>query len=214
MAREEVIRWKSSDGTEIEGILEKPADFDPHKRYPLLVVIHGGPVAVDQLVLRPDRTYPLEQFVAEGALVLRPNYRGSAGYGSKIARARSTQSRNGRCGRRDIGSRFPDRERVRRSLARRRHGLERRRLRFGVSRHVTDRFSAVSVGAGISDWITVLREHRHHALHPAVSEGHAVGRSGGVPAELRRLPTSTRRKDADADPARRRRQARSDPECL
>jgi len=43
LARREVVHWKSGDGAEIDGILIKPLDFDPTKKYPLLVVIHGGP---------------------------------------------------------------------------------------------------------------------------------------------------------------------------
>jgi len=39
----EIISWKSSDGLEIEGVLSTPIEFDSNKRYPLLVVIHGGP---------------------------------------------------------------------------------------------------------------------------------------------------------------------------
>ncbi len=38
-----VVSWKSQDGTRIEGILHTPADYDPAKKYPLLVKIHGGP---------------------------------------------------------------------------------------------------------------------------------------------------------------------------
>ena len=82
LARREVVRWKSGDGAMVEGVLLKPADFDAKKKYPLLVVIHGGPTGVDQPVVNPDRYYPVEEFVAKGALVLRPNYRGSAGYGA------------------------------------------------------------------------------------------------------------------------------------
>ncbi len=41
----EVVSWKSSDGATIEGILMKPADYDSARKYPLLVVIHGGPRA-------------------------------------------------------------------------------------------------------------------------------------------------------------------------
>jgi len=82
LARREVVRWKSGDGAMVEGILAKPADFDPKKKYPLLVVIHGGPTGIDRPNIAPDRYYPVEQFVAKGALVLRPNYRGSAGYGA------------------------------------------------------------------------------------------------------------------------------------
>ena len=81
----EIIEWKSKDGTPIEGVLIKPADFDPSKRYPLLVIIHSGPVnVVDQATISRDLPHPAELFVAKGALVLRPNYRGSPGYGRKF----------------------------------------------------------------------------------------------------------------------------------
>jgi len=53
-------------------------------KYPLLVVIHGGPTGVDTPVLTADRYYPVERFAAKGALILKPNYRGSAGYGAKF----------------------------------------------------------------------------------------------------------------------------------
>lgn len=154
LARREVVRWKSEDGTEIEGILFKPADFDPAKKYPLLVVIHGGPVAVDQAMVRPDRTYPLEQFVAKGALVLRPNYRGSAGYGAKL---RGLAVRNlGTGDAADILSGVD-------SLVARGFVDPARVGAMGWSEggYVSaflatycDRFRAVSVGAGVSDWLT------------------------------------------------------------
>ena len=52
----EVISWKSKDGATIEGVLIKPADFDPAKKYPLLCVIHGGPTGIDRpALLRPTR---------------------------------------------------------------------------------------------------------------------------------------------------------------
>src|SRR5215472_4496076 len=86
-----VVSWKSADGTAIEGVLYAPPNFDTKKKYPLLVVIHGGPTGVDQPVVSADRYYPIERFVAKGALVLRPNYRGSAGYGEKF---RSLNVRN------------------------------------------------------------------------------------------------------------------------
>jgi dipeptidyl aminopeptidase/acylaminoacyl peptidase len=82
----EVISWKSKDGTTIEGVLVKPADFDPAKRYALLCVIHGGPTGVDRpILLAPDaRYYPSDIWAGRGALVLKINYRGSAGYGEKF----------------------------------------------------------------------------------------------------------------------------------
>ncbi len=81
----EVVSWKSKDGTTIEGVLVKPAGFDPAKRHPLLCVIHGGPTGVDRPILAADlRYYPADIWAARGALVLKVNYRGSAGYGEKF----------------------------------------------------------------------------------------------------------------------------------
>ena len=154
IARREVISWKSTDGTLIEGVLLKPPGFDPKKKYALLVVIHGGPTGVDQPILNPDRYYPMERFVAKGALILRPNYRGSAGYGEKF---RSLNVRNLGVG--DyadvisgvdalIAKGFVDKDRVG-SMGWSEGGY--------ISAFITassDRFKAVSVGAGISDWVT------------------------------------------------------------
>jgi dipeptidyl aminopeptidase/acylaminoacyl peptidase len=154
LATREVIQWKSTDGTPIEGVLIKPADFDPSKKYPLLVVIHGGPTGVDIPTVRGDRTYPVEMFAAKGALILRPNYRGSAGYGEKF---RSLNVRNLGIG--DywdvisgvdhlISQGMVDRDRV---------GAMGWSQGGYISAFITttsDRFKAVSVGAGISDWMT------------------------------------------------------------
>ncbi|HJQ25480.1 MAG TPA: S9 family peptidase [Blastocatellia bacterium] len=154
LATREVIQWKSTDGTPIEGVLIKPADFDATKKYPLLVVIHGGPTGVDTPLLRADRTYPIEMFAAKGAVILRPNYRGSAGYGEKF---RSLNVRNLGVG--DywdvisgvdylIAQGFVDRDRV---------GAMGWSQGGYISAFITassDRFKAVSVGAGISDWMT------------------------------------------------------------
>jgi dipeptidyl aminopeptidase/acylaminoacyl peptidase len=84
----EVVSWKSKDGTLIEGVLIKPADFDPAKKYALLCIIHGGPTGVDRpaLLSGDARTYPSDIWAARGALILKVNYRGSAGYGEKFRR--------------------------------------------------------------------------------------------------------------------------------
>jgi dipeptidyl aminopeptidase/acylaminoacyl peptidase len=154
LAHREIISWKSADGTVIEGVLYTPANFDAKKKYPLLVVIHGGPTGVDEPIVNPDRYYPMERFVAKGALILRPNYRGSAGYGEKF---RSLNVRNLGIG--DyadvisgvdslIAKGWVDKERVG-SMGWSQGGY--------ISAFITassDRFKAVSVGAGISDWTT------------------------------------------------------------
>ncbi len=84
----EVVSWKSKDGEVIEGILIKPADYDPAKKYALLCVIHGGPTGVDRpMLFVPDsRYYPSDIWAARGALVLKVNYRGSMAYGERFRR--------------------------------------------------------------------------------------------------------------------------------
>jgi dipeptidyl aminopeptidase/acylaminoacyl peptidase len=154
LAKREVISWKSADGTTIEGVLYTPSHLDLKKKYPLLVVIHGGPTGVDQPIVNADRYYPIERFVAKGALVLKPNYRGSAGYGEKF---RALNVRNLGVG--DyadvisgvdslIAKGWVDKDRVG-SMGWSQGGY--------ISAFITassDRFKAVSVGAGISDWST------------------------------------------------------------
>jgi dipeptidyl aminopeptidase/acylaminoacyl peptidase len=154
LASRELFEWKAKDGAAIEGILIKPADFDPSKKYPLLVVIHGGPTGVDRPSLAGDRTYPIEMFAAKGAVILRPNYRGSAGYGEKF---RSLNVRNLGLGDADdvisgvdalIAKGYIDKDRVG-SMGWSQGGY--------ISAFLTtysDRFKAISVGAGISDWMT------------------------------------------------------------
>src|SRR4029079_7608324 len=90
-SRNEMIQWKSRDSTTIEGILLKPRNYDPKKKYPLLVLIHGGPTGIDFPAPIPAYVYPVMQWVEKGAVVLRVNYRGSAGYGEKF---RSLNVRN------------------------------------------------------------------------------------------------------------------------
>jgi len=154
VARREVISWKSADGTTIEGILYKPADFDARKKYPLLVVIHGGPTGVDQPVVNADRYYPIERFVAKGALVLRPNYRGSAGYGEKF---RALNVRNLGVGDYADVISGVDALIAKGSVDKDRVGAMGWSQGGYISAFITassDRFKAVSVGAGISDWMT------------------------------------------------------------
>jgi dipeptidyl aminopeptidase/acylaminoacyl peptidase len=153
-ATRELVRWKSKDGAEIEGVLIKPRDFDPAKKYPLLVVIHGGPRGTDRPDLAADRYYPIEKFVEKGALVLRPNYRGSEGYGAKF---RALNVRNLGVGDYDdvitgvdhlVAAGYVDKDRV---------GAMGWSQGGYISAFITcysDRFKAVSVGAGISDWMT------------------------------------------------------------
>ena len=152
----EMVSWKSTDGTTIDGVLHKPADYQPGKRYPLLVVIHGGPTAISRPVrVAGASPYPIEQWLGKGAVILEPNYRGSAGYGEKF---RSLNYRNLGVG--DawdvlsgvdhlvaLGIADPDRMGV---MGWSQGGY----ISAFLATHKRQPFKAISVGAGISNWMT------------------------------------------------------------
>ena len=150
----EVVTWQSRDGAEIEGVLLLPPGYQPGTAHPLFVVIHGGPTGTSRPAPVSMSPYPVNAWLARGAVVLMPNYRGSAGYGEAF---RALNVRN-----LGIGDAWD-------VLAGVDHLVERgiadpRRLGvMGWSQGgyisaflatTTDRFRAISVGAGISNWIT------------------------------------------------------------
>ena len=150
----EVISWRSEDGAEIEGVLYKPEGYDPSLSYPLLVNIHGGPTGTSRPTMVPSYVYPHLHWLAKGAVVLEPNYRGSAGYGEAF---RSLNVRNLGVGDMwdvmsgvqhliDEGIADPDRMG---SMGWSQGGY--------ISAFLTTNtnvFKAISVGAGISNWMT------------------------------------------------------------
>jgi dipeptidyl aminopeptidase/acylaminoacyl peptidase len=155
VGKREVVSWKSSDGATIEGVLVKPANFDSTKRYPLLVKIHGGPTGIDvPRFLAETRTYPVDLWVARGAIVLLPNYRGSAGYGEKF---RMLNMKN-----LGVGDAWDVLSGVDALIARgfvdsTRMGSMGWSQGGYISAFLTTsstRFKGISVGAGISDWAT------------------------------------------------------------
>lgn len=88
LGRTEVVRWKSKDGKEIEGLLTYPVGYQNGQRVPTLLVIHGGPTGVFQQTFIGGRgVYPLATFASRGYAILRANPRGSSGYGTDFRRA-------------------------------------------------------------------------------------------------------------------------------
>jgi len=79
----EEVWYKSTDDFDIQGWLVKPPDFDPSKKYPLILVIHGGPHAMYNVGFN----FTWQHHAAEGYLVLYTNPRGSSGYGSEFGNA-------------------------------------------------------------------------------------------------------------------------------
>jgi dipeptidyl aminopeptidase/acylaminoacyl peptidase len=154
VADSKVINWKSKDGTIIEGVLHTPKSFDPKKKYPLLVMIHGGPTGVDMPTPILGYVYPVNQWLNKGAVVLRVNYRGSAGYGAAF-RALNVENLG-------VGDAWDVLSGVDYLIA---QGYvdEDRMGCMGWSQGgyisaflstTSDRFKAISVGAGISNWMT------------------------------------------------------------
>ncbi len=154
IGKAEMVSWKSRDGATIEGVLHTPPGFDPHRKYPLFVVIHGGPTGHDYPEPMTGYVYPTMQWLARGALILQPNYRGSAGYGAAF---RALNVRN-----LGVGDAWDVLSGV--DYVVRRGIVDTTRMgSMGwseggyISAFLTttsNRFAAISVGAGISDWLT------------------------------------------------------------
>jgi dipeptidyl aminopeptidase/acylaminoacyl peptidase len=79
----ETARFKSKDGTEVEGFFYKPIGFDPKFRYPALLLIHGGPVSE----FDHGFDFDAQLYAANGYLVIQVNPRGSSGYGQNFCKA-------------------------------------------------------------------------------------------------------------------------------
>ena len=83
----EDVRFQSSGGAEIHGLIVKPPSFVAGRRYPTLLWIHGGPNGQDEHSLNIDGyEYEPQMFAARGFVVLRVNYRGSSGRGIEFAK--------------------------------------------------------------------------------------------------------------------------------
>ena len=152
----ETIRWKSRDNTKIEGVLFKPSGFDPTRKYPLVVMVHGGPATASlefQLDWEDRWFYPTLQFLARGILVLKPNYRGSDGRGHAFLELNHGNVGTGElCDVESgvdylIAQGYVDAARV--GCAGWSYGGF---VAAFVSTH-SDKFAAVSVGAGITNWM-------------------------------------------------------------
>lgn len=150
-------RWKSRDGATIAGVLITPPQLDSTKPHPLVVRIHGGPTGIDLPVLSTQiesYVYPLTQWLAKGAVVLLPNYRGSVGYGQAFEKLN--------VGNLGVGDAWDVLSGVQ-SLIDRGIVDQDSMVAMGWSEGgyisaflttTTKRFRAISVGAGISDWMT------------------------------------------------------------
>lgn len=83
----ETIRWKSTDGAEIEGLLVYPSGFETGKPVPLLTYIHGGPESAYTRGFNASWGAFPQIYAGRGYAVFMPNFRGSSNYGASFAQA-------------------------------------------------------------------------------------------------------------------------------
>ncbi len=167
LGAEEEVTWRSTDGRMVSGVLVKPVGYREGQRYPLIVAIHGGPASAD--VLGFNGGYGAQVYAGDGYAVLRPNYRGSTNYGE----AHKTDI---------VGNYFPQGYDdimtgvdylIERGIV---DGDRMGVLGWSAGGHWsnwilvnTDRFKAISSGAGTSNWISMyaqsdVQRNRQHYL--------------------------------------------------
>jgi dipeptidyl aminopeptidase/acylaminoacyl peptidase len=157
LGRTEVLAWTAKDGTPVEGLLTYPVGYRPGQRVPLILNVHGGPAGVfSESFTGAPSTYMLQTFAQEGYAILRPNTRGSVGYGKEFRFANVKDWGYG-----DfedlmsgvdhvigLGVAHPD------SLLLMGWSYGGYMTAFGVTR--TERFKAASMGAGITNLVSMV----------------------------------------------------------
>ena len=175
----ETIKWRSNDGSEIEGLLVYPVGFQTGKRYPLVTYLHGGPESAYVKSFNASWSAFPQTYAAHGYAVFMPNFRGSANYGARFAQANAKQA--GQVDYEDVMSGID--ELLKRGLA------DENRLAVAgwsyggylsawIVGH-TDRFKCAAYGAGLSNavsyWGTADLTEQRERLH------------GGTPWDARQL---------------------------
>lgn len=164
LAESEVVKWKSSkDGMEINGIVTKPVDWDGVKKAPFLLNPHGGPTGASLLSFSPTE----QVMAANGYMLLQPNFRGSSGRGEKFASANQNDWGGGD---------YKDDMSGVQAMVDKGWADPERLGAFGWSYGgymtmwidtQTDRFKAISPGAGLPDLVSMYAQtdiHRYLAI--------------------------------------------------
>ena len=152
----EEISWRGMDGTSVGGVLVKPVGYRPGTRYPLIVQLHGGPQSAD--VLAFNEGYGSQVYAGAGYMVLLPNYRNSTNYGQKFEI--ESQGDYFTKGYQDIMSGVD--HLIRGGLV---DSTQMGVLGWSAGGHWsnwilthTNRFKAISTGAGVYNWISMYGE--------------------------------------------------------
>ena len=91
LGKTEGVEWKSSKNLQPNGVVTYPPDFDPGKKYPLVLFIHGGPTAASLLNFHPV----VQTMASQGWIVFQPNYRGSSNLGNEFQSAIANDAAEG-----------------------------------------------------------------------------------------------------------------------
>jgi dipeptidyl aminopeptidase/acylaminoacyl peptidase len=147
----ESIEWKN-EGFDVQGWLTYPKDYDPTKKYPMIVEVHGGPSAS----AGPRGS---AQWSSLGYFVLQPNPRGSFGQGEKFVQANRKDFGYG-----DLRDILAGVDAVEKKLPIDDHRLGLTGWSYGgfmsmFAETQTHRFAAIVAGAGISDWKSYYGEN-------------------------------------------------------
>jgi dipeptidyl aminopeptidase/acylaminoacyl peptidase len=87
LGEQEIVRWKSTDGLEVEGIIVKPVGYQAGRRYPVVMQPHGGPEGADLNGWNGTYSRWGQMLAGRGFVTFYPNYRGSIGRGVKYSMA-------------------------------------------------------------------------------------------------------------------------------
>jgi dipeptidyl aminopeptidase/acylaminoacyl peptidase len=156
LGEESEITWKSKDGTSVGGVLIKPVGYQAGTKYPLIVAIHGGPASADLLTFNGG--YGAQIYAGNGYAVLMPNYRNSTNYGEKF----KTESQGDYFtkGYEDIMAGVD--HLIAQGIV---DGNKLGALGWSAGGHWsnwilthTDRFKAISSGAGVANWVSMYAQ--------------------------------------------------------
>lgn len=87
MGKQQVVTWTAEDGTELQGILIYPTDYQEGQQYPMITTVHGGPESHYNHGWVTGYSDPGQVAAADGYFVFYPNYRGSTGRGEAFAKS-------------------------------------------------------------------------------------------------------------------------------
>ena len=154
LPRVEAVQWTGEDGVEVEGLLYYPLDHMAGVRHPLVVQTHGGPASSDRFRFPSSHNYETV-LTSLGYFVLKPNYRGSTGYGDDFLRNM-------------VGNYFDQAHKdvmagvdhlIAQGLV---DGERMAKMGWSAGGHMTnkvvtytDRFKAASSGAGAANWVSM-----------------------------------------------------------